>query len=206
MDFSYTPEQEEFRTKLRGWLEQTQADIFKRGGDGDLSSSSASLLDVRDDAAWEKLREYHRRLNAAGYSALHWPVEWGGTGADLVIQSIYQDEVLRLGLPLYGCNQLALDRIGPTIALMGNKAQMNRYLPKMLTGEEIWCQGYSEPNAGSDLAGLQTRAVLEGDTFVVNSLGFDERTWLDHFGYGAARVFSAKSRNRVAASPQMSSM
>ena len=76
--------------------------------------------------------------------------------------------MLRLGLPLYGANQLAIDRIGPTIMHLGTEQQKKRYLLKMLTGEEIWCQGYSEPGAGSDLAGLQTRAVLDGDTFVVN--------------------------------------
>ncbi len=76
--------------------------------------------------------------------------------------------MLSFGLPLYGCNQLAIDRIGPTLMFMGTQAQKERYLPKMLTGEEIWCQGYSEPNAGSDLASLQTRAVIDGDSFVVN--------------------------------------
>jgi alkylation response protein AidB-like acyl-CoA dehydrogenase len=167
MDFSYTPEQDAFRAELRGWLERNSTEVFGRSGEG-MGGSTASLLDVRDDARWNQLREYHRRLHKAGYAALHWPKEWGGTGADAITQSIYQDEVLRLGLPLYGCNQLALDRIGPTIALMGTKEQMRRHLPKMLTGETIWCQGYSEPNAGSDLAGLQTRAVIEGDNFVVN--------------------------------------
>src|SRR6202050_446468 len=92
----------------------------------------------------------------------------GWRGADMIEQSIYQDEVLRLGLPLYGANQLAIDRIGPTIMHLGTEQQKKRYLLKMLTGEEIWCQGYSEPGAGSDLAGLQTRAVLDGDTFVIN--------------------------------------
>jgi alkylation response protein AidB-like acyl-CoA dehydrogenase len=167
MDFSYTPEQDAFRATLRAWLEKTSRETLGRGGDA-MGASTASLLDVRDDAQWNKMREYHRKLYEAGYAALHWPVEWGGSGAGVIEQSIYQDEVLRLGLPLYGCNQLALDRIGPTIALMGTEEQRKRFLPKMLTGEEIWCQGYSEPNAGSDLAGLQTRAVLEGDNFVVN--------------------------------------
>jgi alkylation response protein AidB-like acyl-CoA dehydrogenase len=99
---------------------------------------------------------------------LHWPKEWGGGGASLVEQVIYQDEVLRLGLPLYGANQLALDRIGFTLMSFGTDEQKRRYLPKMLTAEEIWCQGYSEPGAGSDLAGLQTRAVIDGDDFVIN--------------------------------------
>ncbi len=165
MDFKYTPEQEKFREKLRAWLEKNSAEVF--GADG-LGQSTASLFDVRDDGQWRKLKEYHRRLYEAGYVALHWPKEWGGGGAGLVEQAIYQDEVLRLGLPLHGANQLGIDRIGPTIMLMGTEAQKKRFLKPMLTGEEIWCQGYSEPNSGSDLASLQTRAAIEGDSFVVN--------------------------------------
>ncbi|HUO06307.1 MAG TPA: acyl-CoA dehydrogenase family protein [Candidatus Binataceae bacterium] len=167
MDFTFTPEQEKFRSQLREWLETNSAEVFGRKGER-LGGSTSSLLDVRDDDAWNRMLDYHRRLYKAGYLALHWPKEWGGTGATLVEQAIYQDEVLRLGLPLYGANQLALDRVGPTLMQMGTDAQKRRFLPKMLTGEEIWCQGYSEPNAGSDLAGLQTRAVLEGDNFIIN--------------------------------------
>ena len=167
MDFSYTPSQESFRAELRTWLERNSGEVFGRGGEG-LGGSTASLLDVRDDGRWNQMLDYHRRLYQSGYVALHWPKEWGGGGADLVEQSIYQDEVLRLGLPLYGANQLAIDRIGPTIMLMGTAEQKQRHLQPMLTGEQIWCQGYSEPNAGSDLAGIQTRAVVEGDSFVVN--------------------------------------
>src|ERR1700756_1696711 len=150
MDFTYTPEQEKFRTEIRDWLEKNSAETLGRRG---LGGSTASLLDVRDDDQWNRMLEYHRRLYKAGYVALHWPKEWGGGGADLVEQSIYQDEVLRLGLPLYGANQLAIDRIGPTIMLMGTDEQKKRHLHPMLSGEQIWCQGYSEPNAGSDLAG-----------------------------------------------------
>ena len=167
MDFSYTPSQESFRAELRTWLETNSREAFGRGGEG-LGGSTASLLDVRDDGRWNQMLDYHRRLYQSGYVALHWPKEWGGGGADQVEQSIYQDEVLRLGLPLYGANQLAIDRIGPTIMLMGTDEQKQRHLQPMLTGEQIWCQGYSEPNAGSDLAGIQTRAVVEGDSFVVN--------------------------------------
>ena len=165
MDFSYTPEQEKFRAELRTCLEKSAADAF---GGGSVGSSTASLLDVRDDELWSQLLKYHRGVYQGGYIALHWPREWGGGGADLVQLSIYQDEVLRLGLPMYGANQLAIDRIGPTIMRMGTEEQKKRHLKPMLTGEQIWCQGYSEPNAGSDLAGLQTRAVIDGDSFVVN--------------------------------------
>jgi alkylation response protein AidB-like acyl-CoA dehydrogenase len=166
MDFRYTPEEDAFRNRLHLWLENTRGEVFGRAGEP--GGSTASLLDVGDDSRWKRLLEYHRRLYEAGYAALHWPKEYGGGGATLMEQAIYQDEVLSFGLPLYGANQLALDRIGPTLMFMGTPQQKDRYLRKMLTGEEIWCQGYSEPNAGSDLAGLQTRATLDGDSFVVN--------------------------------------
>ncbi|MBF6567382.1 MAG: acyl-CoA dehydrogenase family protein [Candidatus Binataceae bacterium] len=165
MDFSFTPEQEAFRTKLRGFLDQCAAELFPPGG---MSSLGVSLLDVTDDAQWERLLEYHRRLYRAGYVALHWPKEHGGAAADPVTLAIFQDETLRLGLPMFGANQLAIDRIGPTIIMLGTDQQRRRYLPKMLSGGEIWCQGYSEPNAGSDLAALKTSAVLENDHFVIN--------------------------------------
>ncbi len=160
MDFNYTPQQEEFRHSLRSFLTNTKAEVF--GASDDLNAGTDS------DVRWERLLEYHRRLHKAGYVAMHWPKEWGGSGAELVDQAIYQDEALRLGLPIYGANTLAIDRIGPTLIFLGNDEQRKRYLPKMLTAEEIWCQGYSEPNAGSDLAGLQTRAEIDGDYFVVN--------------------------------------
>jgi len=131
MDFRYTPEQEAFRTRLRTWLERNRAEVF---GDG---SDPLAERDEDGDARWRKMLEWHRRLYEAGYVALHWPKEWGGGGAGLVEQAIYQDEVLRLGLPLYGANQLAIDRIGPTLIFLGNDEQRRRYLPKMLTGEEI---------------------------------------------------------------------
>ena len=162
MDFHFTPVQEAFRTHLRGWLERNKAEVF-----GDNSDPTADR-DEDSDTRWQKTLEWHRRLYEAGYVALHWPKEWDGGGASLVEQAIYQDEVLRLGLPLYGANQLALDRIGPTLMFLGTEEQRQRFLPKMLTAGEIWCQGYSEPGAGSDLAGLQTRAVLDGDDFVIN--------------------------------------
>lgn len=162
MDFRFTQEQERFRARLRAWLERNKAEVF--GHDND----PLAEREEDSDSRWQRVLEWHRRLYDAGYVALHWPKEWGGAGAGLVEQAIYQDEVLRLGLPLYGANQLAIDRIGPTLMFFGTEEQKRRYLPKMLTGEEIWCQGYSEPGAGSDLASLQTRAVIDGDEFVIN--------------------------------------
>jgi alkylation response protein AidB-like acyl-CoA dehydrogenase len=164
MDFHYTPEEEAFRARIHDWLKRTSAEVFSRHA----STPGSAAAESSDDRRWRRMLEYHRRLYDAGYVALHWPKEYGGGGASMMEQAIYQDEALSMALPLYGANQLAIDRIGPTLMFMGNAAQKERYLHKMLTGEEIWCQGYSEPNAGSDLAGLQTRAVLDGDTFVIN--------------------------------------
>ena len=164
MDFRYTPAEEAFRARIHDWLKRTSAEVFSRRA----STPGSAAAESSDDRRWRRMLEYHRRLYDAGYVALHWPKEYGGGGASMMEQAIYQDEALSMALPLYGANQLAIDRIGPTLMFMGNAAQKERYLHKMLTGEEIWCQGYSEPNAGSDLAGLQTRAVLDGDTFVVN--------------------------------------
>lgn len=161
MDFRYSPEQDAFRERLSEWLDRNMAEVFGKNYDPQTRGEDG-------EARWQRTKEWHRRLYDAGYVALHWPKEWGGGGANLVEQAIYQDEVLKRGLPLYGANQLAIDRIGPTLMYMGNDEQRQRYLHKMLTAEEIWCQGYSEPNAGSDLAGLQTRAVIDGDDFVIN--------------------------------------
>ncbi len=167
MDFSYTPEQETFRGEIAAFLEKSSADIFGRGRDA-IGASTASLLDVRDDAAWNKLKKYHRALFHAGYVALHWPKEWGGGGADLVGSRSIRTKCCGWAFRYTAPTNLAIDRIGPTIMLDGHRGAEETFSAQMLTGDEIWCQGYSEPNAGSDLAGLQTRAVLEGDSFVVN--------------------------------------
>jgi len=104
MDFSYTPEQEAFRVRVRDWLKKNSAEVFGQHYDK-LPRSVAGVFDVGDDASWERLLEWHQRLYEAGYIALGWPQEWGGAGAGPVEQAIYQDEVLRLGLPLYGANR-----------------------------------------------------------------------------------------------------
>ena len=116
MDFRYTPEEEAFRGRLHSWIERTRGEVFGRGGEP--GGATASLLDVGDDSRWKRLLDYHRRLYDGGYVALHWPKEHGGGGATLMEQAIYQDEALSFGLPLYGANQLAIDRIGPTLMFM----------------------------------------------------------------------------------------
>ena len=111
--------------------------------------------------------EWHRKLHQAGLTGYNWPKEYGGMDLSLRQQLIYTEEMAkwRAPQPLGGS---ALAQLGPTIIQYGTEEQKQRFLPKLLSGEEIWCQGYSEPNSGSDLASLRTRAVEDGDDFVVN--------------------------------------
>jgi len=147
MDLNYSPEDRAFRDKTRRWLEaHVPADDLKT---------------LAERKAW------HRKLYEAGYVGMLWPREYGGWGATAMQQAIVQDEMARIQAPPT-INGLGIGFIGPTIIVHGTPAQKERYLKKMLTAEEIWCQLYSEPNAGSDLAGLKTRAEDNGDHFVVN--------------------------------------
>ncbi len=147
MDLNYTPEDVAFRKQVRGWLEQHKP------------SEPVRTLDERK--AW------HRRLYEAGYLGMRWPVDYGGHGARPMEEAIVADELARANAPA-PTNGLGLGIVGPTIIVHGTAVQKARYLPKILTAEEMWCQLYSEPNAGSDLASLRTKAEDQGDHFVVN--------------------------------------
>ncbi len=166
MDFAYPPEAETFRGELRAWLEANLEPRFRDLGQG------LSL----DREGIELLREWNRRLAEAGYAAIHWPEAYGGRDAGLLEQVVLAEENDRAGAPPT-LNPIGLANIAPAILQHGREDQKRRYLPPMQRGDEIWSQGFSEPGAGSDLAGLETRAVDEGDCFRVtgqkvwNSLG-----------------------------------
>jgi alkylation response protein AidB-like acyl-CoA dehydrogenase len=113
-------------------------------------------------------RWWERQLFEAGFAGLHWPKEYGGRGASLMEQVIFQEELARFNTPPLMLTFVGLNLAGPTLMRHGTEEQKRRHLPRILAMEEIWCQGFSEPNAGSDLAAVRTRAVLEGDHFVVN--------------------------------------
>ncbi|HEX2501258.1 MAG TPA: acyl-CoA dehydrogenase family protein [Methylomirabilota bacterium] len=147
MDLRYSPEDLLFRDATRRWLEAN--------------------VPAEEPSALEERRAWHRRLYEAGYVGMGWPVEYGGRGATPLQQAIAADEMARAGAPA-PINPLGIAIVGPTIIVHGTDAQKARYLRKILTAEELWCQLYSEPNAGSDLASLRTRAEDRGDRFVVN--------------------------------------
>ncbi|MBI4749996.1 MAG: acyl-CoA dehydrogenase [Acidobacteria bacterium] len=156
MDLNLTPSELQFRDELRTWL---AANLPKNQPKPGASESDSAYLDF--------LREWQKTLFEGGWAGISWPKEYGGRGATLMEQAIFQEELAHANAPeLIGTIGLAL--VGPTIIAMGTDEQKKYHLPKILSGEEIWCQGFSEPNAGSDLASLSTKAVLDGDHFVIN--------------------------------------
>ena len=157
MDLSFTPEQEAFRRQVRTWI-KANLPLRERG---------APPADQGDPKRIQVAKDWQRKLYEAGYVAMGWPTEYGGRGADVVQQTIVNEELVVARAPgLIG--MMGIQMVGPTLMKFGTEAQRRRHLPRILTAEEIWCQGYSEPGAGSDLASLKTRAELVGDEFVVN--------------------------------------
>jgi len=156
MDLNLTPGERQFRDEFRAWL-KANVPVEWAGGTG-----------AEDREEYVKyLRDWQRKLYEGGWAGISWPKEYGGRGATLMEQAIFQEELARANAPqLIGTIGLSL--VGPTIIALGTDEQKSRYLPPILSGEEIWCQGFSEPNAGSDLASLGTKALRDGDDFVVN--------------------------------------
>ena len=152
MDLRFSPEDEQYRQKLRAWL---AANVPQERPPKD------------QDAEFAYRRAWHRQLYTGGLVGINWPKEYGGHGATLIQQAIYAQEMARARAP-QPANGLGISIVGPTLIHHGTEEQKQRYIPKILNADEIWCQGFSEPNSGSDLASLQTKAVLDGDDFVVN--------------------------------------
>jgi alkylation response protein AidB-like acyl-CoA dehydrogenase len=157
MDLSLGPEHEEFRRRVRAWL---KANAPKRDDDDRLS-------EYRSPERVRRLKEWQRKLYDAGYVAMGWPKEYGGQAADVMRQTIVNQELVLARAPQQ-IGMMGVQMVGPTLIQFGSEEQKRRYLPRILNAEEIWCQGYSEPGAGSDLASLKTKAELVGDEFIVN--------------------------------------
>ena len=157
MDLNLTPNEQQFRDEFRAWLKANVPAEWTGGGNN--SEDRADHI--------KYLRDWQRKLYEGGWAGISWPKEYGGRGATLMEQSIFQAELARANAPqLIGTIGLSL--VGPTIIAMGTSEQKSRYLTPILSGEEIWCQGFSEPNAGSDLAALGTKAARDGDDFIIN--------------------------------------
>ncbi|WP_273209539.1 acyl-CoA dehydrogenase family protein [Marinobacter subterrani] len=170
MDIHFTPEEQAFRGEVRAWLaDNLPADIAEKVRLG-------RRLAKDDHQRWQKI------LNGRGWYAVNWPEEYGGTGWSVVQKHIFDEECAAAGAPrlvAFGVNMVA-----PVIIKFGTRAQKDYYLPRILRSEDWWCQGYSEPGAGSDLASLKTRAERDGDHYVVNG----QKTWTT-LGQHANRIF-----------------
>ena len=165
MDLNLTPQERLFRDELRAWLQ------MHAPRDWEARQSAEESMPAR----FAFLRDWQRRVYEGGWAGLSWPQEYGGRGASLMEQVIFTEEMARAGAPpLPGILGLAL--VGPTLIAFGSEAQKQRYLAKILSGEEIWCQGFSEPNAGSDLAALRTEARLVDGHFIVNG----QKVWTSY--------------------------
>jgi alkylation response protein AidB-like acyl-CoA dehydrogenase len=156
MDFHLTPEEAAFRDEVRAWLERNLPEGWP---------DRPPYRDAQERIAF--LKEWQRKLGQAKLAGIAWPREYGGRGATLMEQVIFNEEMAKAKAPPM-INIIGLHMAGPTIMVHGTEEQKRRFLPTIISGEEIWCQGFSEPNAGSDLAALQTRAVPDGDDYVIN--------------------------------------
>ncbi|MBM3141133.1 MAG: hypothetical protein FJZ92_13240 [Chloroflexi bacterium] len=150
MEFGWNDEQRGFRERVRSFIDEHWTSAARR----------RSELEP-----WQRAREYQKRLAEAGWLTMAWPQEYGGAGASYFEQLIFAEESSYASAPTGG---QGADRVGPTLIIHGTEEQRREHLPKIARAEVDWCQGYSEPGSGSDLASLQTRAVRDGDDFVIN--------------------------------------
>jgi alkylation response protein AidB-like acyl-CoA dehydrogenase len=164
VDLRYSPAELEFRDELREWLRGTLPTLGPKPHPDDWPGRRAY------DTAWQRM------LHDAGYAGINWPADYGGRGATPTEHLIFLEESERAGAPYVGVNFVGLLHAGPTLIAEGSDEQRAAHLPRILRGEEVWCQGFSEPMAGSDLASLRTRAVRDGDDYVVTG----HKIWTSH--------------------------
>jgi len=181
MEFMFTPEEEAFRQTVRRFL----AEELPPGWEEQFAGSEEP--GPANDALWEFSRQFTRKLAQRRWLAMAWPEQFGGLGASYMQQTIYNEEIAYRDAPVAGYMGVAW--VGPAIMLYGTEEQQRRFLPGITSGEDIWCTLYSEPGAGSDLASLQTRAVRDGDDWVING----QKIWTSgahrsNWGWLAART------------------
>lgn len=178
MDFNYSAEEQAFRSEVRAWL----ADALPAGW-------GKTVFEPEDEDERAHFRiDWERKLFQGGWSGISWPKKYGGRGATLVEQGIFAEELARAQAP-EGINVIGRNLAATTLMHHGNEAQRERYLPKILSADEIWCQGFSEPNAGSDLASARCRAEPDGDDFVVNG----QKIWTSFAQYSQWCILLART-------------
>jgi alkylation response protein AidB-like acyl-CoA dehydrogenase len=177
MDLRHSPAAEEFRREIRRWLAESVPKAWRRPRFWLDRDGTAESLDLR--RAWERSRFDH------GFAGVDWPVEFGGRGGDHELRAVHDEEMARARAPIgpfLGLTYLGTTLLGPTLLRYGTEEQKRTLLPRILSGETIWCQGFSEPESGSDLASLRTTARRDGDHLVVSG----EKTWTSMARFGDA--------------------
>jgi alkylation response protein AidB-like acyl-CoA dehydrogenase len=164
MDFNDTAEEQAFRNEVRGFLKGELPERFKGVAAAGMMGGGEGGGDVR--SRFEELKEWRDKLSKKGWIAPAWPKEYGGAGLGVMEQFIMNEEFAEARAPMVG--GMGTSMIGPTLIIHGTEEQKKEHLSRILTGEVQWCQGFSEPGSGSDLASLQTRAVRDGDDYVIN--------------------------------------
>ena len=160
MDFNDTPQEAEFRAKCRAWLEANAELKTKK-------TNSAKNMNVGNKSLLEAAAEWQKKKYDAGWAMIHWPKEFGGIGASPIERIIWAQEESKYNVPK-GVYEIGLGMAGPVMMEYATDEQKERYLPPMAEGKEIWCQLFSEPSAGSDVAGLRSKAVQDGENWIVN--------------------------------------
>ena len=160
MDFNDTPQEAEFRAKCRAWLEANAELKTKK-------TNSAKNMNIGNKSLLEAAAEWQKKKYDAGWAMIHWPKEFGGIGATPIERIIWAQEESKFNVPK-GIYEIGLGMAGPVMMEYASDEQKERYLPPMAEGKEIWCQLFSEPSAGSDVAGLRSKAVQDGENWIVN--------------------------------------
>lgn len=183
MDLTFTPEQEAFRSRLRGWLRDNLPAGWGTDGFPAFPSYEAEVQFMRD---WQA------KLYRAGWCGFSWPKEYGGAGGTLVEQAIYNEEMARAQAPEL-INKVGVNNVGPTLMNYGTEEQKRRFLSKILSAEDIWCQLFSEPGAGSDLASLRTKAEKDGDGYRLTG----QKVWTSYAEFSRWAICLARTDPNV---------
>jgi alkylation response protein AidB-like acyl-CoA dehydrogenase len=180
MNLDYTPEEQRFRLEVRNWIDSNLSPDWE-----EISRRQAENMD-----AWMAfLKDWQHKLHHAGWAGISWPKEYGGRGATINEQLIFTEEMAKTKAPNLMNVSIGIELVGPAIIHHGSEEQKQRYLRKILSAEEIWAQGFSEPGAGSDLASLQTKAVIDGDHFVVTG----QKVWMSWAEYSDFCILLART-------------
>jgi alkylation response protein AidB-like acyl-CoA dehydrogenase len=177
MNLSFSPAEETFRAELRDWLASHVPPGWNEGAEPPALSDEVAFL-----------VEWQRRLHAGGWVGVHWPKEYGGRGATVIENYLFQEEMARAKAPEI-INRIGVNLVGPTLITHGTDAQKHRYLSKILGAEELWCQLFSEPNAGSDLTGLRCKAERRGDDFIVDG----QKVWTSYAQFADWGILLART-------------